>query len=167
MAVSLKHHRRKSKGDVMKLLVPTLIAAALFITGCSTTASSLNTEARAVNVNKFAGHNTKALIKSDGQNLTITFPKLDNNMGENFAKTACQSNFEYIESFKDLQSGNIVDVYGGKWKLSNNNCAHYVETTSASFTHKQQQRYLLVNKKSFVISYDKMGREALIEGNFQ
>lgn len=150
----------------MKILVPTLLGAALLITGCSTTASSVNTEATAVNVNKFAGHDTQAIIKSDGKNLTITFPKLDNHMGENFAKTACQSSFEYVESFKDLESGNMVDVYGGDWRLSNNNCALYVETTSASYTDKQQHRYLLIDGDSFIMSYDKMGRDALIKGTF-
>ena len=138
----------------------------LLITGCSTAATSLDTSATAVNVNKFAGHDTPAQIVSDGKVATVTFPNLDNNMGENFAKTACQSSFEYVDSFKDIESNNDVAVYAGKWKLSNNNCAHFVETRSASFTDEEELRYLLINGENFTIAYDKMGKKPLIQGSF-
>jgi hypothetical protein len=150
----------------MKILIPTaLFGAALLMSGCSSTAATaLDAKTTAYNVNKFAGHDTQAIIKGDGKTVTVTFPKLDNNMGENFAKTACQGSFDYIDTFKNIDSGNDVNVYGGKWKLSNNNCAHYVETTSASFTNEEQMRYLLVDGNDYIIAYDKLGREPIIEG---
>jgi hypothetical protein len=153
----------------MKILIPTaLFAATLLVTGCSSTATSaIDAKTTAYNVNKFAGHDTQAIIKGDGKTVTVTFTKLDNNMGENFAKTACQSSFEYIDTFKNIDSGNDVAVYGGKWKLSNNNCAHYVETTSASFTDDAQMRYFLVDGNDYMIAYDKLGRQPIIEGTLK
>ena len=151
----------------MKLLIPALLGATLLITGCSTTTvSNVDTKADALNVNKFAGHNTEAHIKVDGKKATVVFPQLDNNMGENFAKTSCESDFDYIDSFKNLESGNSVAVYGGMWKLSNNNCAHFIEVQSAQFTDQMQMRYLLIDGENFAIAYDKMGLKPIISGNF-
>jgi len=56
----------------MKLLIPALLGATLLATGCSTAVvQNIDTQANALNVNKFAGHDTKAQIKVEGKTATI------------------------------------------------------------------------------------------------
>ncbi len=159
----------------MKFTIVSLAAAALLISGCSMSSKgakpgslpSFEKTAEVVNVDDFKSQRTTALVQSSGKRLRVEFDKLDNNMGKDFAPTACAGDFTYTDSFVDPQSSERVDVYKGKWALSNNHCALYVQVPSAQYTQQKKTRYVLLQGDELTVAKDALGRRAIITGSFQ
>lgn len=123
------------------------------------------------NVDRMKGQKSPLVLNAADKSVTLTLPELNNNMGEGNAPTVCEATFKPVGlGFVEAGEHRMM-VFQGSWPAANNNCALYVQRTSATFTSEASPRYLILEPKGngyeVLMSWDSLGRQAILQGKLE